>query len=73
MLRVWKSTASTSSWSARRCKSRAQVAHQQASRLVKQLRRRLRGQPLRPWCYRAFSSLVSLGKFRFGRVRPGTG
>jgi NADH dehydrogenase len=42
---------------------RAQVAHQQASHLVRQLRRRLRGQPLQPWRYRDFGSLVSLGKY----------
>jgi NADH dehydrogenase len=42
---------------------RAQVAHQQASHLVKQIRRRLRGQPLQPWRYRDFGSLVSLGKY----------
>jgi NADH:ubiquinone reductase (H+-translocating) len=42
---------------------RAQVAHQQAAHLVKQLRRRLRGQPLAPWRYRDFGSLVSLGNY----------
>lgn len=42
---------------------RAQAAHQQASHLVKQLRRRLRGQPLQPWRYRDFGSLVSLGDY----------
>ncbi|MEO9137242.1 MAG: NAD(P)/FAD-dependent oxidoreductase [Casimicrobiaceae bacterium] len=42
---------------------RAQAAHQQASHMVKQMRRRLKGQPLRPWCYRDFGSLVSLGEF----------
>ncbi|WP_425257797.1 NAD(P)/FAD-dependent oxidoreductase [Rubrivivax sp. RP6-9] len=42
---------------------RAQAAHQQASHLVKQLRRRLRGQPLQPWRYRDFGSLVSLGEY----------
>jgi len=42
---------------------RAQAAHQQASHLVKQLRRRLRGQPLKPWRYRDFGSLVSLGEY----------
>jgi NADH dehydrogenase len=42
---------------------RAQVAHQQASHLVKQIRRRLRDQPLQPWRYRDFGSLVSLGKY----------
>ena len=42
---------------------RAQAAHQQASHLVAQLRRRLRGQPLKPWKYRDFGSLVSLGEY----------
>jgi NADH dehydrogenase len=42
---------------------RAQAAHQQASHLVRQMRRRLQGQPLRPWRYRDFGSLVSLGKY----------
>lgn len=41
---------------------RAQAAHQQASHLVKQIRRRLAGQPLQPWQYRDFGSLVSLGE-----------
>ena len=42
---------------------RAQAAHQQASHLVGQLKRRLRGQPLKPWKYRDFGSLVSLGEY----------
>jgi NADH:quinone reductase (non-electrogenic) len=42
---------------------RAQAAHQQASHMVKQIARILRGQPLLPWRYRDFGSLVSLGKF----------
>ncbi len=42
---------------------RAQAAHQQASHLVKQIRRRIRGQPLKPWRYRDFGSLVSLGEY----------
>ena len=42
---------------------RAQSAHQQASHLYKQLSRRLRGEALRPFVYRDFGSLVSLGKF----------
>ena len=42
---------------------RAQAAHQQASHMLRQLRRRIRGQPLRPWRYRDFGSLVSLGKY----------
>lgn len=41
---------------------RAQAAHQQASHLLKQLRRRLDGQPLQPFHYRDFGSLVSLGR-----------
>ncbi len=42
---------------------RAQVAHQQASHLFKQIRRRLDGKPLQDYHYRDLGSLVSLGKF----------
>ncbi len=42
---------------------RAQAAHQQAQHLLKALRRRIAGQPVQPWQYRDFGSLVSLGKF----------
>ncbi len=42
---------------------RAQAAHQQASHLVSQLQRRLAGQALKPWRYRDFGSLVSLGEY----------
>src|SRR5437588_5736894 len=42
---------------------RAQAAHQQATHLSKQLRRRLAGQPAEPWHYRDFGSLVSLGQY----------
>jgi NADH dehydrogenase len=42
---------------------RAQAAHQQATHLYKQLRRRLNGQPPEPWHYRDFGSLVSLGHY----------
>ncbi len=42
---------------------RAQAAHQQASHLLKQIRRRLAGQPVEPFRYRDFGSLVSLGEF----------
>jgi NADH dehydrogenase len=42
---------------------RAQAAHQQASHMVKQIRRRLSSKPLLPWRYRDFGSLVSLGEF----------
>jgi NADH dehydrogenase len=40
---------------------RAQVAHQQASHLVRTLTDRLRGAAPRPWHYRDHGSLVSLG------------
>jgi NADH dehydrogenase len=40
---------------------RAQAAHQQATHLVKQMKRRLAGEPPQPWRYRDFGSLVSLG------------
>ncbi|HEX6138809.1 MAG TPA: NAD(P)/FAD-dependent oxidoreductase [Casimicrobiaceae bacterium] len=42
---------------------RAQAAHQQASHMARQIRHRLRGEPLSPWRYRDFGSLVSLGEF----------
>jgi NADH:ubiquinone reductase (H+-translocating) len=42
---------------------RAQAAHQQATHLLKQLRRRLEGQPVAPFAYHDFGSLVSLGEF----------
>jgi NADH dehydrogenase len=42
---------------------RAQAAHQQASHLVRELRRRAKGQQVRPWRYRDFGSLVSLGEY----------
>ena len=42
---------------------RAQAAHQQASHMAGQIRRRLAGKPLKAWRYRDFGSLVSLGEF----------
>ncbi|MDQ8698866.1 NAD(P)/FAD-dependent oxidoreductase [Hyphomicrobium sp. LHD-15] len=42
---------------------RAQAAHQEASHLVKQIVARLNGQPLKPFKYRDFGSLVSLGHY----------
>ncbi len=42
---------------------RAQAAHQQASHLYSQIPRFLQGQPLKPYRYRDFGSLVSLGEF----------
>lgn len=42
---------------------RAQAAHQQASHIYKQIRRRLAGKPLTDYKYRDFGSLVSLGEF----------
>jgi NADH:ubiquinone reductase (H+-translocating) len=41
---------------------RAQAAHQQASHLAAQLQRHLKGQALKPFQYRDFGSLVSLGQ-----------
>jgi len=40
---------------------RAQAAHQEASHLARQLERRLRGEPIEPFVYHDFGSLVSLG------------
>ena len=42
---------------------RAQAAHQQASFMVGQIRRKLAGKPLEPFHYRDFGSLVSLGEY----------
>lgn len=42
---------------------RAQAAHQQASLLVRSIRRRLAGQPPLPYRYRDYGSLVALGRF----------
>jgi NADH:ubiquinone reductase (H+-translocating) len=42
---------------------RAQAAHQQASHMFGQIRRRLAGQPLLPYIYKDFGSLVSLGEY----------
>jgi NADH dehydrogenase len=42
---------------------RAQAAHQQASHMVRQIARRMAGEPLQPWRYRDFGSLVSLGEY----------
>jgi NADH dehydrogenase len=42
---------------------RAQAAHQQASHLYSQIPRYLRREPLKPYRYRDFGSLVSLGEF----------
>jgi NADH dehydrogenase len=42
---------------------RAQAASQQATHLVKQIKRRLDGQTLQPFVYRDFGSLVSLGAY----------
>ncbi|MES1195443.1 MAG: NAD(P)/FAD-dependent oxidoreductase [Steroidobacter sp.] len=42
---------------------RAQAAHQQAAHLAKQLVRYLHQKPLKPWRYRDFGSLISLGRY----------
>ena len=42
---------------------RAQAAHQQASHLARELPRHLAGEPVRPFQYRDFGSLVSLGHY----------
>ncbi|HWH42574.1 MAG TPA: NAD(P)/FAD-dependent oxidoreductase [Usitatibacter sp.] len=52
-------------WSAERnVPPRAQAAHQQASHLVRSLERRLHGREPRPFRYRDFGSLVSLGNYQ---------
>lgn len=42
---------------------RAQAAHQQASHLARHLPAFIRGRPMKPWRYRDFGSLVSLGRY----------
>jgi NADH dehydrogenase len=42
---------------------RAQAAHQQASHVYQQIKRRFAGKPLKAYRYKDFGSLVSLGKF----------
>ena len=42
---------------------RAQAAHQQASHVAAQIKRRFADKPLEPYRYRDFGSLVSLGEF----------
>ncbi len=42
---------------------RAQVAHQQASHLRRQIERQLAGEALQPFTYRDYGSLVSLGEY----------
>ena len=39
------------------------AAHQQASHMLQQIRRRMAGKPVLPYSYRDFGSLVSLGEF----------
>jgi NADH dehydrogenase len=41
----------------------AQAAHQEASHMIDTIGRRLRGEPPRPFRYRDFGSLVSLGQY----------
>jgi NADH:ubiquinone reductase (H+-translocating) len=41
----------------------AQAAHQQSSHLARMLPRRLANKPLKPWRYRDFGSLISLGQY----------
>ena len=43
--------------------ARAQAAHQQATLLVRNFKRRLTGKSLQPFVYRDFGSLVSLGEY----------
>jgi NADH dehydrogenase len=42
---------------------RAQAAHQQASMLVKSVKRRIAGKPLPEYIYRDYGSLVNLGRY----------
>jgi NADH dehydrogenase len=53
---------------------RAQAAHQQASHVAAQIRRRLGGKALKSYRYRDFGSLVSLGEFgTVGNMMSGSG
>jgi NADH dehydrogenase len=47
---------------------RAQAAHQEASHLFTEIQRKLKGEPLRPFHYRDFGSLVSLGHSAVGNL-----
>lgn len=42
---------------------RAQAAHQMADHMIRQINHRLKGQPLEPFKYQDFGSLVSLGRY----------
>ncbi len=42
---------------------RAQAAHQQAAHLLREIPRRIAGKPLRPYVYRDYGSLVTLGRY----------
>ncbi len=42
---------------------RAQTAHQEASHALKQIKKHLKGEPLDPFVYKDFGSLVSLGQY----------
>lgn len=42
---------------------RAQAAHQEADHMLGQIARRMKGEPLRPFVYRDFGSLISLGHY----------
>lgn len=42
---------------------RAQAAHQQATHLIKEIQAKMAGKPLKPFKYRDFGSLVSLGHY----------
>ena len=46
-----------------RCRPAPQAAHQQASHLYRQIQRQMAGQPLEPYRYRDFGSLITLGKY----------
>ena len=65
LARGWETTA-------RIVPPRAQAAHQQASHLARQMKRRLAGRPIKSWRYRDFGSLVSLSKYAtFGDLMGG--
>ena len=58
-----RTSGSRSTTGRRSSSSRAQASHQQASHMAAQIYRRLAGRPLKPYRYRDFGSLVSLGEY----------
>ena len=60
---AWPDTAQASDNATRTVPPRAQAAHQQATHVATQIKRRLKGKAPSDYRYRDFGSLVSLGEF----------